>query len=409
MSVFFATVLRPGPLAAYEVYIWARTLIGLAQVSSDSVLVAYDGGVDTDVLSSIAASGVKLVALTSGDSSFAAALGPIAQALPTSAQKLVITGPETILLPSAISQVATMPPEMLACSHEGDFFVLPASRLAELSDDWARRAIDAPALTDLHESWQPLMDGFLYDAHGKSPASSSPSAICHAGRLDEHGLILKSGDPMVDDRIEEVNTFLKEDRQKTFDNRLYWNFRYHVAPELGSGVGSRGEHRSYKAKILSDLVDRLRPASILDVGCGDLEVTRELAVNDYLGVDISEEALSIAREKRPDWRFLAGDFLTLDLQPADMVICLDVLIHQKDRETYEKIVQGLLRLAKKALVVAAPDDSGFGSQNVVFYYEPISTTIKRSAGGRVEKIGQYREATIALWQPKKRFALFGNR
>ena len=43
--------------------------------------------------------------------------------------------------------------------------------------------------------------------------------------------------------------------------------------------------------------------SILDVGCGDLEVFAPLPATNYTGVDISEQALSIARLKRPEWSF----------------------------------------------------------------------------------------------------------
>ncbi len=65
----------------------------------------------------------------------------------------------------------------------------------------------------------------------------------------------------------------------------------------------------------ADFVQRFRPASVLDAGCGTGRVGRELARRgaDVAGVDIDPEMLATARRKAPnvDWR--GADLADVDL------------------------------------------------------------------------------------------------
>ena len=72
-----------------------------------------------------------------------------------------------------------------------------------------------------------------------------------------------------------------------FNNRLFWEKRYAHFIERGSGVGSRGQNLKYKRELLRDQgAEQAR--SVLDVGCGDLEVVKTLALHRYVGVDQSK-------------------------------------------------------------------------------------------------------------------------
>ena len=132
--------------------------------------------------------------------------------------------------------------------------------------------------------------------------------------------------------VAEANRLISTD----FQNALFWNYRYAAHPGRGSGVGSRGENLLYKRQLLKEQgVESAQ--SVLDVGCGDLEVLRELNIHDYIGLDVSQEALKTARAARPDWQFAL-----LQNQPSDkreMVLCLEVLIHQSTREDYHRLEQ----------------------------------------------------------------------
>jgi SAM-dependent methyltransferase len=109
----------------------------------------------------------------------------------------------------------------------------------------------------------------------------------------------------------------------SFDNAVFWDERYRTNMALGSGAGSRGQFLTAKRDLVRDVIARLRPRSILDVGCGDIEVTRELAFDGiYTGIDLSPYIVERNREIRPDWHFVQGDFLafaqTRALHAGDM-------------------------------------------------------------------------------------------
>jgi SAM-dependent methyltransferase len=65
----------------------------------------------------------------------------------------------------------------------------------------------------------------------------------------------------------------------------------------------------------ADFVQRFRPASVLDAGCGTGRVGRELARRglDVAGADIDEVMLATAREKSPDVAWHLADLQSVDL------------------------------------------------------------------------------------------------
>ena len=187
-----------------------------------------------------------------------------------------------------------------------------------------------------------------------------------------------------------------------FDNASFWDERYRTNIELGSGAGSRGEFLAYKRDLMQGIVDRVRPRSILDVGCGDLEVMRELVFDGaYAGIDVSPFVIERNRRLRPEWRFVAGDFVALaesENLHADLVVCLDVLIHQHDRETYRAFVRALLGASRAAAVM-----NGFAkhrptrkwSPNVAFH-EPIAQTLRERGVEEWEVLASYRRTALVL-------------
>lgn len=195
---------------------------------------------------------------------------------------------------------------------------------------------------------------------------------------------------------------MPEDQRAKFDNATFWDERYRTDMTLGSGGGSRGAFLTYKRQLLHELVTRLRPRSILDVGCGDIEVTRELEVDgSYTGVDVSPYVVQRNRDIRPDWTFLLGDFIALahsQALQADLVLCLDVLIHQHDPDTYHTFVRELLKASQVALVVNGFDAfprSGRLSPNVAFH-EPITRTLRTCGVEKIEVIKEFRRTLIVL-------------
>jgi SAM-dependent methyltransferase len=188
-----------------------------------------------------------------------------------------------------------------------------------------------------------------------------------------------------------------------FDNAAFWDERYRTKIELGSGAGSRGEFLAYKRARLQDVIARFPFRSILDVGCGDIEATRTLQFDGaFTGIDVSPYVIERNREIRPDWwKFFLGEFTELarsgDLH-ADLVLCLDVLIHQHDREHYREFVRALLKASRVATVLNGFESlprSGKLSPNVAFH-EPIGRTLQEVGATKLEHLATFRRTSIVL-------------
>ena len=223
----------------------------------------------------------------------------------------------------------------------------------------------------------------------------APSVIHYHSHVDPSHLLSTIGQTNVDREIQKVNRVIRRRRRLEFDNRPFWNYRYSEHPELGSGIGSRKQSLAAKRACISQLNQDVQPASVLDIGCGDLEVFHNIAFENYTGLDVSEEALRMAKRKRSDWNFVHGDLVASELEPRDLVLCFDVLIHQPSYVTYLALLGRLISLADKNLVISGYNQRPWNRSEITFYYEPLSKSLLRLApGAEIQIIGGYRDTTI---------------
>lgn len=85
---------------------------------------------------------------------------------------------------------------------------------------------------------------------------------------------------------------------------------------------------------------------ILEVGCGAGWLCPSLKpFGRVTGTDISDRVLEDAAARIPDVRFVAGDFMTLDLgaQQFDVIVTLEVLSHFADQPAFVAKLAALLR------------------------------------------------------------------
>jgi hypothetical protein len=192
----------------------------------------------------------------------------------------------------------------------------------------------------------------------------------------------------------------KANRQiaSVFENRLFWDLRYSHFSRLGSGVGSRGESLAYKRDLLRrEGVEYAE--SVLDFGCGDLEVLRVLELKEYLGVDSSESALCLARQARPDWEFqiFRLDESKTAVPPKYFVLCFEVLIHQRTRQAYEQLIEFLADHTLQSLIVSGYDsnDATLNLNHMLFFHEPLELSLQRTGRFRsIRRIGAHTSVTI---------------
>lgn len=190
----------------------------------------------------------------------------------------------------------------------------------------------------------------------------------------------------------------------TFNNNSFWNDRYSTDQVLGSGVGSRGVSAQYKRDILSSHFSSVGGDSILDIGCGDLELLSESRFPfKYTGIDISDVVIRRNQEKYPDLRFEAIDFgnaKDVSQFSADLVLSLDVLIHQHDWSGYVRMVQRLVAAARVGGVVSgyiARPRAAFRSK-ITSYHEPLTATLERVGAKYTRIIGSYRDTAMVAFE-----------
>ena len=86
-----------------------------------------------------------------------------------------------------------------------------------------------------------------------------------------------------------------------------------------SGANPHGE-----ADFVDDVLAGMRPASVLDAGCGTGRMAIELARRDIevIGVDLDDDMLDRARAKAPDQTWVRADLAELDLGRTFDVVAL---------------------------------------------------------------------------------------
>ena len=128
-------------------------------------------------------------------------------------------------------------------------------------------------------------------------------------------------------------------------------------------------------RFLSEVCRRvatLRPRTIVDFGCGEGIVARELVRYleepfEYLGLDTSSASLGVAKEYNRDYpnlRFEQADILSRDPLEgwADVGICLEVLEHLSEPKL---AVARLVSWSRDAAIFSVPWEPWFRLGNLV--------------------------------------------
>lgn len=111
-----------------------------------------------------------------------------------------------------------------------------------------------------------------------------------------------------------------------------------------------------------------RPDRVVDLGCGEGMIARELTRLpfdiEYRGFELNPEVVRLARAEVPSLDFAVADILTLepDLGWADVSLCLEVLEH------LEEPLAGLTRVAewtKAMAIVSVPWEPLFRAGNLL--------------------------------------------
>jgi 2-polyprenyl-3-methyl-5-hydroxy-6-metoxy-1,4-benzoquinol methylase len=115
-------------------------------------------------------------------------------------------------------------------------------------------------------------------------------------------------------------------------------------------------------KVLIDEIDKLKPVSILDAGCGEgitLNKLKKANVGRKLeGFDYLDRAITIGKKLYPSLNLKQGDIYHIESpdNAYDVVICSEVLEHL---ERPEDALKELARVSRKYVVLSVPNEPIF--------------------------------------------------
>ena len=144
----------------------------------------------------------------------------------------------------------------------------------------------------------------------------------------------------------------------------YWETRYTYGGS--SGQGSYGRLAKFKAEILNNFVSEQRVGSVIEFGCGDGNQLELAKYPDYVGLDVSEKAVALCKEKFTNdisKRFFLYESTFDDISKeykADLALSLDVIYHLVEDEVYYTYLKNLFGSARKYVIIYASDKDEFG-------------------------------------------------
>ena len=127
----------------------------------------------------------------------------------------------------------------------------------------------------------------------------------------------------------------------------YWDARYKMGGNSGSG--SYNELALFKADVLNEFVRNHHVSSVLEFGCGDGAQLGLAAYPDYVGLDVSKQAVEICRARYRDDP--GKKFFLIDTdQPAiiaDLTLSLDVIYHLVEDRIFDQHMSSLFNASRQ--------------------------------------------------------------
>ncbi len=307
----------------------------------------------------------------------------------------------------------------------GGVYVGEASWLHALAADWCREARWLLDRRHLLEDWAVHVDQVsmllalragrrrfcllplganlpthIAELREVSPAAIEPvMAIHYHDRVTPQGTLARTGIARVDVAVDRANEAISAEMREFFPNRTFWTWRYERDADLGSGIGSRGRSLEEKRDLIQLIAAALGPASTLDVGCGDGAAVDGLDLGAYLGLDLAPNAGARLNDgKTVECRSIsAGD-------SADLVLCLDVGIHQSDALNWEELVATVAGAAQSVALISGYEEPPPAASPMVHFHRPISEVLACCAPERwsLPVRGDQNVVTFAVLPPSPR-------
>ncbi|WP_163514503.1 class I SAM-dependent methyltransferase [Gelidibacter japonicus] len=166
--------------------------------------------------------------------------------------------------------------------------------------------------------------------------------------------------------IKKIFSSLDRKKNKEFPgSKKYWEHRY--KQNRNSGTGSYGHLADFKAEILNEFVLKNNINKVLEFGCGDGNQLSLANYPNYIGVDVSEKAISICKEKfKNDTTKLfyhLSDKLDQEFS-GELVLSLEVIFHLIEDDVFVHYMKRLFSSSFQYVIIYSSDYDEFVSPHV---------------------------------------------
>jgi len=145
----------------------------------------------------------------------------------------------------------------------------------------------------------------------------------------------------------------------------YWEKRYLLGGN--SGKGSYGENAEFKSKVLNKFVLDNEIRSVTEYGCGDGNQLTYADYPQYVGLDISEQAVKLSSalfvgDSSKSFFVYDPNEIEVNIQKfaADLVLSLDVIYHLVEDEVYRNYLTNVFDSARKYVVIYSSNEETHG-------------------------------------------------
>lgn len=150
-------------------------------------------------------------------------------------------------------------------------------------------------------------------------------------------------------------------RRRSFPgSQEHWERRYVSGGT--SGAGSYGKLAEFKAEVLNSFVQDFMIRSVIEFGCGDGNQLSVANYPSYIGLDVSETAIKLCRERFRNDRtksfFLYSPDCFVDMHSifkAELALSLDVIYHLIEDRIFELHLNHLFSAAERFVIIYSSD------------------------------------------------------
>lgn len=147
--------------------------------------------------------------------------------------------------------------------------------------------------------------------------------------------------------------FLHKENKKWEGSEKYWNDRY--KNKGNSGTGSYNRLAEFKAEVINEFIRENKIISVIEWGCGDGNQLSLGNYPEYIGYDISKEAVEICSKKYKNDRtkefIWCGNKNFVNKVKADLTLSLDVIYHLVEDKVYQIYMDRLFSSSTKYVCI----------------------------------------------------------